>query len=283
VGATSPAARIGPPGGLAASPGLRWSAAGLVAASWVSAASFGLYILAFYLGAIPAGHMELWNQNLPGLYAKGDTVSWLAMAAHLATGAVILLLGPVQLIGAIRCRWPRVHRYLGRVYVFTSGVAGLGGLGFIVSKGTIGGSVMNAGFGLYGALMVWAAVATYRYARARRFDEHCAWALRLFALAIGSWLYRMDYGFWLIAAHRIGHTSNFHGPFDMVMCFFFYLPNLALVELFLRSRGKALRPALRLSTGVLLNAATAFVAVGTYYFLRYYWGASILHGLLGMG
>jgi hypothetical protein len=34
----------------------------------------------------------------------------LAMTAHLATGAIILLLGPVQLIGAIRRRWPAVHR-----------------------------------------------------------------------------------------------------------------------------------------------------------------------------
>jgi hypothetical protein len=45
----------------------------------------------------------------------------------------------------------------------------------------------------------------------------------------------MDYGFWLIAAHRIGHTPDFRGPFDIVMAFFFYLPNLALAELLLRS------------------------------------------------
>jgi hypothetical protein len=283
VGATTQTVPFAGRGMFATSPGLRWSAAGLVAASWISAASFGLYIVAFYLGAIPAGHMDQWNGNLPGLYEKANIVSWLAMAAHLATGAVILLLGPVQLIGAVRRRWPRAHRYLGRVYVFTAGVAGLGGLGFIVSKGTIGGGTMNAGFGLYGALMVLGALETYRYARAHRFDEHRAWAIRLFALAIGSWLYRMDYGFWLIAAHRIGHTSNFRGPFDVVMCFFFYLPNLALAELFLRSGRKTIRPVLRLSTGVVLNAATVFVAVGTYYFLRYYWGPSILHGLLGIG
>ena len=227
--------------------------------------------------------MDQWNQNLPGLYEKGNTVSWLAMAAHLTTGAVILLLGPVQLIGAVRRRWPRMHRWLGRLYVFTAGVAGLGGLGFIASKGTIGGGVMDAGFGLYGALMVCGALEAYRYARARRFDAHRAWAIRLFALAIGSWLYRMDYGFWLIAAHRLGHTSNFRGPFDVVMCFFFYLPNLVLAELFLRSRETRVHPVLRLSTGVVLNAATAFVVVGTYYFLRYYWGPSILHGLLGIG
>lgn len=283
VSANSQAATIDRPALFQASPVLRWSGVGLVAASWVSAASFGLYILAFYLGAIPAGHMEQWNQNLAGLYDKGNPAGWLAMSAHLATGAIILLLGPVQLIGAVRRRWPRIHRYLGRVYVCTAGVAGLGGLGFIVTQGTIGGGPMNLGFGLYGSLMVLAAAQAYRYARARRFEKHRAWAIRLFALAIGSWLYRMDYGFWLIAAHRIGHTGNFRGPFDIVMRFFFYVPNLALAELFLRARQMPANPAVRLSTGIVLNAATAFVTVGTYYFLRYYWGPSILHGLLGIG
>lgn len=140
---------------------------------------------------------------------------------------------------------------------------------------------MNAGFGLYGALMLLAAVETYRHARARRFDAHRAWAIRLFALAIGSWLYRMDYGFWLLAAHRIGHAENFHGPFDIVMSFFFYLPNLALAELFLRARQLPSHPAFRISTAMVLNVATLFVAVGTYYFLRYYWSSGIIGSLVG--
>src|ERR1700744_6140878 len=92
---------------------LRWSAAGLIAASWISAAIFGLYILAFYLGAIPAGHLEQWNGNLEGLYQRGNWPALLAMSSHLATGAILLLLGPVQLIGAVRRRWPGLHRWLG--------------------------------------------------------------------------------------------------------------------------------------------------------------------------
>jgi len=260
---------------------VHWSGAGLVAASWASAACFGLYILAFYIGAIPAGHLDQWNDNLPGLYSKGNLPALLAMSAHLATGAIILLLGPVQLIGAVRNRWPRMHRWFGRIYVSTAAVAGLGGLGFIVTKGTIGGAPMNVGFGLYGALMVLAAAQTYRHARARRFEEHRAWAIRLFALAIGSWLYRMDYGFWLLAVHRLGHRGDFHGPFDVVMAFFFYVPNLALAELYLRAP-RVRRPlVIRLSAAIALNVATLFVVVGTYYFVRYYWGPGIVNSLMG--
>lgn len=259
---------------------LRWSMLALVSVSWVSAAAFGMYILAFYLTAIAAHHLEQWNKNLPGLYAKGDSASLVAMAVHLAMGGIILLLGPVQLIGTLRNRWPALHRWLGRVYVSTSAIAGLGGLGFIMAKGTIGGPVMNVGFGLYGALMVVAAFESYRCARKRRFEAHRAWSIRLFALAIGSWLYRMDYGFWLLLAHGIGHTHTFHGPFDAVMSFFFYLPNLIIAEMFIRGKQQLSHPALRFSAGLVINAATLIVAIGSYYFIRYYWGPGILNGLL---
>jgi uncharacterized membrane protein len=258
---------------------LRWSGVSLVAASWGSAAVFGIYILAFYLGAIPAQHAERWNTTLPGLYEKGKPAAFLAMSAHLATGGIILLLGPVQLINSWRRRWPALHRWLGRLYVVTAGVAGIGGLGFIVSKGTIGGTPMNIGFGLYGALMVWAAVETYWQARRGQFVAHRAWAIRLFALAIGSWLYRMDYGFWLIIGHGLGHTRNFHGPFDLVMSFAFYLPNLLLVELFLRARQMPAHSGFRLGTAAILNLATCIVVIGTYYFTRYYWGPNIVNSL----
>lgn len=258
---------------------LRWSGIGLVAVSWISAASFGLYILAFYLGAIPAGRLDQWNGNLPGLYQQGNLTALFAIAAHFATGAIILLLGPVQLIAGLRRRWPAFHRWSGRLYVVTAIIAGLGGLGFIASKGTVGGAQMNVGFGLYGALMVFAAAETYLEARNLRFARHRAWAIRLFALAIGSWLYRMDYGIWLTAAHGIGHTQTFRGPFDMVMSYFFYVPNLALAELFIRAPKIRLYPAWQASSAILLNASTLFVAVGSYYFLRYYWGPAIIHRL----
>ncbi len=75
---------------------MRWSAASLVGASWISAAAFALYILAFYLGAIPASRLSERNDNLPGLYAKGHGAAFVAMNAHMPTCAIVLLCG----------RWP---------------------------------------------------------------------------------------------------------------------------------------------------------------------------------
>lgn len=140
---------------------------------------------------------------------------------------------------------------------------------------------MNIGFGIYGTLMVLAAFQTYRHAVKREFGVHRAWGILLFALAIGSWLYRMDYGLWLTFTHRLGHTSDFRGPFDMVMAFFFYVPNLILAELFLRGRQSGTRSLKRAAIIVLLNLATAVSAAGSYYFVRFYWGPAIIQAITG--
>jgi len=258
---------------------LQWSSTGLVVTAWASATLFGLYVLAFYAGASLDGVMPRWNENLPGLYTPHRPVGTIGIGLHFAAGGVILALGCIQLIDAVRVRFPRLHRWIGRVYVTASLLAGLGGLAFIAARGTIGGAVMDAGFSLYGVLTVSCAVQTFRHARARRFPVHRAWALRLFALAIGSWLYRMDYGFWLLLTHGAGHTGSFRGPFDQVMAFFFYLPNLLLVEVLLRSQRGTVRPVAKLATTALFTAATGLVLLGTYYFTRFYWGPAILQRL----
>jgi len=49
----------------------------------------------------------------------------------------------------------------------------------------------------------------------------------------------MDYGFWLLLGGGRGHNHDFHGPFDQVMAFFFYLPNLLIVEAFIRAKSAA--------------------------------------------
>lgn len=258
---------------------LRWAGTALVATVWGSASLFGLYILAFYAGALADGSMATWNRNLAGLYVPGSRTATAGIGLHFAAGGVILALGCIQLMGGVRRRWPAVHRWIGRVYVAAAFLAGLGGLTFIATNRTIGRTPMDVGFGLYGVLMLVASVQAYRHARARRLDTHRAWALRLFALAIGSWLYRMDYGFWLLLAKGVGHTQTFTGPFDHVMDFFFYIPNLLVAEAFIRARRTNASPVLRLTAAGALVAATGFLLLGTYYFTKLYWGPAILHRL----
>ena len=254
---------------------LRWSGIVLVATVWVSAALFGLYILSFYAAALYEGTMARWNDILPGLYEEGATAATAGIGLHFAAGGIILVLGSIQLMASVRARFPAFHRWIGRLYVLSSLLAAVGGLVFIAYQGTIGGVVMDIGFSLYGILMFVAAIETYRHAVTRRIEKHRAWALRLFALAIGSWLYRMDYGFWLLLTDGLGHTRYFDGPFDRMMAFFFYIPNLLVAEAFIRARYDKASPGLRLSASLILLLATGFLLLGTYYFTLYYWGPAI--------
>lgn len=156
--------------------------------------------------------------------------------SHMLLGAAITLLVPLQLIRPLRARLPALHRWTGRLVTLAAGITALGGLVYIALRGTIGGAVMDAGFTLYGALMLLAAVQTYRHARARRIAQHNAWALRLFWLVLGSWLYRVHYGLWYLATDGLWSTPEFTGAFDLVQNFAFYLPYLIGVEIYLRRR-----------------------------------------------
>lgn len=251
----------------------------LLISVWISAGLFGLYILAFYATALAGGNLEKWNKILPGLYSKDTAVATAGIGLHFAMGGVLLILGSIQLIESVRVRYPAFHRWAGRVYLTASLLAAVGGLVFIVAKGTIGGTVMDIGFSLYGVLMLLAAVQTYRHIRAGRVEKHRAWALRLYALAIGSWLYRMDYGFWYLLTNAAGHVPDFSGPFDKFMAFFFYLPNLLVVELFLRSRLPKASVWFRLLSAFVLLFLTVFLLIGTYFFTKFYWGPAILEWL----
>lgn len=255
---------------------LRWSARALVATVWGSSAIFGIYILALFLGAIVAGTPEDWNTSLPGLYVERSLAANLGIGVHFALGAALLLLGPIQLMGSVRNRWPRFHRWTGWVYASSALLTGAGGLAFILARGTIGGATMDWGFGLYGALMIFTAVQTVRHAVARRIEVHRAWAIRLFALTIGSWLYRMDYGFWFLFAGSEGHTASFDGWFDKVMIFWFYLPNLAVAELFIRARKGRAPVALKAAGAAALAGATAFLLLATWFFTTEGWGPVIV-------
>ncbi|ACB95434.1 DUF2306 domain-containing protein [Beijerinckia indica] len=244
--------------------------------TWVSAAIFGLYIIAFYGGAVQIGQPERWNEHLPALFDPASPSTVIAIGVHFVAGTILLLAGPVQLIPHIRNTYPAIHRWLGRTYVGAGFISGLGGLAFILMRGTIGGLPMNIGFGLYGALMILASVETYRHAAARRLEQHRAWAIRLFALAIGSWLYRMEYGLWFALTDPIGHTKTFDGWFDIVMSFFFYVPNLIVAELLIRGRNIQTNTMWHLFCTGILTLSTVFVAIGTYFFTTQFWGPQIL-------
>ena len=199
---------------------------------WLSFAVFGMYIVLLYGTSSMQGEMSKWNTILPlwdpeqrlGRFSR-DLVGLVAIGLHFVFGACLLFLEFFQLLPNVRRNHLPWHRCVGRFYVCASLLTATGGLLFIFLKGTVGGTAMDIGFALYGAFIVICALQTMRFARLHEIDTHRTWALRLFALVLGSWLYRLEYGLWGILTNGAGHTNDFQGPFDMVMNFLFYMSN----------------------------------------------------------
>lgn len=172
------------------------------------------------------------------IYTSGAPLFNLAIFAHMVLGAVIMLLVPLQLSTGLRLRFPRQHRLAGRVIVGGAVCVALGGLAYIGLRGTIAGPLMDLGFAVYGGLFLLAAAQTLRHAHAGNHDRHRDWALRLLVLIMGSLLFRLHYVLWYLLTDGLWSTEQLDGPFDKVQYFAFYLPYLALLELWIRRRGR---------------------------------------------
>lgn len=204
----------------------------------VSGLVFAAYAMVFGLRGLG---LDLSQETY--IYTSGRILPNLAVFLHMVLGGLIMLLAPLQLIGRLRVRHPRLHRSVGRVVVAGSILTALGGLGYIALRGTIGGPLMDAGFALYGWLMFVAAVQVVRLARAGDHIRHRAWALRLFMLIIGSLIFRLHYTLWYLLTDGLWSTEALDGPFDQLQYVAFYLPYLVVLEFWLRRRAGAHRAA----------------------------------------
>jgi uncharacterized membrane protein len=89
---------------------------------------------------------------------------------HMLIAPLALLLGPFQFISTLRARAPRLHRYMGRVYVASCVIAGIAG--FATALQASGGPVAGWGFGILAVLWVASSLGGMLAAMRRRFQLH---------------------------------------------------------------------------------------------------------------
>ena len=92
--------------------------------------AFLIFILAFYGSTSLTGNFEAWTKNtiLPKGYIAGDTIGNLFFAMHALIAAVVAFGGVLQLMPALRARFPVFHRWNGRVFLLAIIAASLTGL-----------------------------------------------------------------------------------------------------------------------------------------------------------
>ena len=224
---------------------------------------FAFAVASFYGLTALRGDYHGWkisNGFIPGV-TKGN---W-AVAMHLASAAVIMLAGAVQLVPQVRSRFPAYHRWNGRIYMLTAVTGSLAGVYMTWFRGGVGDLPQHIG-GTLDAVLIWLfATMALRYALARDFRTHRRWALRLFVVTSAAWFYRIVF-FLTLAVFKgpVGFDpATFTGPFPTTMSFAQYLFPLAVLELYFRAQDWQSPPG-RFATASLLVVLTLAMAAGLF-------------------
>lgn len=237
-----------------------------VAGQWL----FVVYIIGFFGPPTLQGNFEAWNRNtfLPHGYVAGDTIGNLTLAAHVMMAAIITFGGTLQLIPQIRARAIWFHRWNGRLFVSIAFAISLAGLFLHAARGTnlIGGIAIA----LNALLIMFCAGQALGYAIARDIETHRRWALRTFMVVNGVWFLRVGFAAWIVLTQGVVIKPKFDFVFFIFWAFGNYLVPLAVLELYLRTEGRA-GALSKVAVAALLIGLTAVMAVGIYGAYQIFW------------
>ncbi|WP_080059743.1 DUF2306 domain-containing protein [Spirosoma aerolatum] len=226
---------------------------------------FGIYILLFYGKATLENHFERWNNVLPHGYVTGDWLGNLVVGTHVLLASILVIGGPLQFIPSVRRHAPRFHRWLGRLYIITAIIVSTAGLIMVWTRGAVGDTIQHISISIQAVYCIIFALLSFIYAKARQFNKHRVWALRLFMVVNGVWLFRVELMCWLlIHGGPVGfNPKTFSGPFLTALAIFTYaIPvSIGLLELYFYAQRKQ-RKALSLFVSTLIFLATAIQFVG---------------------
>lgn len=157
----------------------------------------------------------------------------LGLQAHVAFSAFAMLLGPFQFLRILRTRRPRLHRWMGRIYVAACMLGGAAGATIALYSA----SGLVAGFGFLGLAILWLLTTAMAWSSALRRDfvAHERWMIRSFALTLAAVTLRI---YLPIGAGTFGFDVAY--PYIAWLC---WVPNLVIAELWIAMRRKPSRPA----------------------------------------
>jgi hypothetical protein len=239
----------------------------------IGQAAFIGFILAFYGVRTATGNFAGWNDKpLIDGYIAGDNLGNAVFAAHVLLASVVTLGGLMQLVPALRRRWPRLHRWTGRTFLTLAIFIALSGIWLSVVRGTYLSVVSAVAILGDAALILVFAGLAWRHAVKRRFEQHRRWALRTFMVVSGVWFLRVGLMGWiLINRGPVGMTKDMSGPTDVVLTFGSYLIPLAILELHCAAERSA-NGGLKLLAATVVTLAAAFMAVGVFGTIAFLWG-----------
>jgi len=224
---------------------------------------FAFTVASFYSLTALRGDYHKWN--FTNGYVPGFSMGNTAVIMHVASAAMVMLAGAVQLIPQIRSCFPAFHRWNGRIYMLTAATLSIPGLYMTWFRGSVGDLSIHLGSTLNAVLIWLCGGMALRYAIARDFGTHRRWALRFFLVVSASWFFRIGFFLsFLIFKRPFGfNPTTFRGPFLTFMSFAQFLIPLAVLEIYLRAQDHSgtLR---RIATAGMLFVLTLVMCAGIF-------------------
>ncbi len=251
---------------------LHWAGVLWFTIAAIGQAAFIGFILAFYGVRTARGDFAGWNDKpLIDGYVKGDDLGNVVFAVHVLLASVVTLCGLMQLVPALRNRWPRVHRWTGRVFLSLAIFMALSGVWLEVVRGTYLSMISAVATLINGVLILVFAAFAWRHALKRRFEAHRRWAMRTFMVVSGVWFLRVGLMGWILVNRGpVGMNDTLSGPTDIVMTFGSYLIPLAILELYAAAQ-RSQSGVLKSVAATVLTLAAAFTAAGVFGTIAFMW------------
>lgn len=154
---------------------------------WVGVGLASAMLLLTATARFVSMHAAAGGSTLPEDLESLPYVEHLPLALlHLVGGLVFTVLGPLQLSTRVRARWPRWHRWSGRVFVACA--LGIGVSGVVMNEvfpNAVGGMLRYTGAHLFGVAMIVALVLGTVAILRKRVTQHRAWMVRAYAIGLG--------------------------------------------------------------------------------------------------
>ena len=158
---------------------------------------------------------------------------------HIVGAMLAILIGPFQFLPGIRKgRLLKVHRWLGRTYLLSILVGGVGGL--YMAQFAYGGLITQSGFATLATLWLYSGFMAYKHIRNKDLEQHREWMTRNYALTLAGVMLRV----WAPLSDAVG--IDFLVAYRVIgwLC---WVPNLLVAQWIIVRTRPAQRPGMVLT------------------------------------
>lgn len=202
--------------------------------------AFAIYLLSLYVIPLATGTTAQVQDVSPARgFDASASVNSVVFFAHILPAALMAMSGLLQLFPKFRVRYPKFHRWNGRMF-FTLGLSGaLTGLYLTWGAGFRFSDFGAMGITLNGLLIPIAIFFAWRAIRNKDIMQHERWAVHSFLLVNGVWTFRLYLmGWYLVNQGPNGNNGTIDGPMDIFFSYACYLLPMIFAELIFWAKRK---------------------------------------------